>query len=162
MNIILSFSSCLHFVFTWLLQQPNCFTKDITDFYSTVYFILVLQCHVGNVVFETPNYCDTMGQKLEAEQKCNRIYDYYLSAQSVSLEKKAEEQQILQNDCRPSEDSYQPVHLCSLISLCRVPCWKQHEPHHDKTNNMACAPSEDSHQHGHPPSLISLHFALSG
>ena len=28
-----------------------------------------------------------------------------------------------------------------------------HEPHHDKTNNMACAPSEDSDQPGHPPSV---------
>ena len=66
------------------------------------------------------------------------------------------------NACAPSEDSDQPGHPPSLISL-RCPHEETLGPEipTERTANTliqqnACAPSEDSDQPGHPPSLIRV------
>ena len=68
--------------------------------------------------------------------------------------------------CVPSDDSYQPGHPPSLISL-RCALWSSmsssaFELPRDITNKRACVPSDDAYQPGNPPSLISLRCVLNG
>ena len=49
--------------------------------------------------------------------------------------------------------------LVARLKWCYYTVCKQHEPQHDKTNNVACVPSKDSDQPGHLPSLIRV-FAV--